>query len=104
MTEVPSRPVPGPRPERSTAAGTLHTTTPSTPTSSAAADGEPARPAPAPRPVPGPALDGTDRSLAGLEADLRSLDALSARPVDEHPAVFEAVHEALQRTLAESDS
>lgn len=104
MTEVPSRPVPGPRPERSTAAGTSHTTTPSTPTSSAAADGEPARPAPAPRPGPGFALDGTDRSLAGLDVDLRPLDTLSARPVDEHPAVFEAVHEALQRTLAESDS
>lgn len=104
MTEAPSRPVPGPRPERSTAAGTSYTTTLSTPTSSAAADGEPARPAPAPRPVPGPALDGTDRSLAGLDVDLRPLDTLSARPVDEHPAVFEAVHEALQRTLAESDS
>lgn len=104
MTEVPSRPVPGPRPERSTAADTSYTTTPSTPTSSAAAEGEPARPAPAPRPVPGPALDGTDRSLGGLDVDLRPLDTLSARPVDEHPTVFEAVHEALQRTLAESDS
>ncbi len=104
MTEVPSRPVPGPRPEPSTAAGTSSSPTPSIPTPSAYPDGEPARPAPAPHPVPGPALDGTDRSLAGLEADLRPLDTLSARPVDEHPAVFEAVHEALQRTLAESDS
>lgn len=104
MTEVPSRPVPRPRPEPSTAAGTSSSAIPSIPTPSAYPDGEPALPAPAPHPVPGPALDGTDRSLAGLEADLRPLDTLSARPVDEHPAVFEAVHEALQRTLAESDS
>ena len=59
---------------------------------------------PAPRPVPGPALDGTDRALATLDVALRPLDTLSARPVDEHPALFEAVHEALRRTLAESDS
>lgn len=55
------------------------------------------------RPVPGPALDGTDRALATLDAALRPLDTLADHPVDEHPAVFETVHEALRRTLAESD-
>ena len=70
MTEVPPRPVPGPRPDV----------------------------------LPGPALDGTDRTLATLGVALQPLDSLSARPVDEHPAVLEAVHEALRRTLAESDS
>jgi len=99
VTEGPSRPLPGPRPDWSTATGT-----PSRPGARTDPRAEPVRPAPAARPGPGPAPDGTDRSLATLEVALRPLDTLSARPVDEHPAVFEAVHEALQRTLAESDS
>lgn len=55
-------------------------------------------------PLPGPRPDGTDQTLTALEAALGPLDTLADSPVGEHPAVFEAVHDALQRTLAESDS
>lgn len=61
-------------------------------------------PRPAPRAVPGPVPDQTERTLASLDDALRPLDTLVDRPVDEHPAVFEAVHESLRRTLTEPDS
>jgi hypothetical protein len=48
--------------------------------------------------------DQTERTLASLDDALRPLDTLVDRPVDEHPAVFEAVHESLRRTLTEPDS
>ena len=57
-----------------------------------------------PRAVPGPVPDATGRTLDTLDAALRPLDTLAGRPVDEHPAVFDAVHESLRRTLTESDS
>ena len=102
MTEVPSRPVPGPRPALSSTSGTPASTGPDS-----RPEGEPPRPIPAPRAVPGPVpvpVAVPVGTPAALETALRPLDTLSARPVDEHPALFEAVHEALQRTLAESDS
>lgn len=61
-------------------------------------------PRPAPRAVPGPVPDQTERALTSLDDALRPLDTLVDRPVDEHPAVFDAVHESLRRTLTEPDS
>lgn len=61
-------------------------------------------PRPAPRAGPGPVPDQTERTLTSLDDALRPLDTLVDRPVDEHPAVFEAVHESLRRTLTEPDS
>ena len=34
-----------------------------------------------------------------VDAELEALDVLEGLPVEEHQAVFSAVHEALQRTL-----
>lgn len=62
------------------------------------------RPRPSPGGVPGSVPDATGRVLGALDAALRPLDTLVDRPVDEHPAVFDAVHESLRRTLTESDS
>ena len=61
-------------------------------------------PRPEPRAVPGPLPDQTERALTSLDDALRPLDTLVDRPVDEHPAVFDAVHESLRRTLTEPDS
>jgi hypothetical protein len=46
----------------------------------------------------------TDTALFGdprVDAALRSLDTLSGRPVDEHPAVFEQVHASLVEVLGD---
>jgi len=37
--------------------------------------------------------------VADVDAVLDSVEALSERPVEEHPAVFEAAHEQLRRCL-----
>ena len=37
--------------------------------------------------------------VAEVDAVLDSLEALDDRPVDEHPAVYEAAHDQLRRSL-----
>jgi len=45
--------------------------------------------------TPGPVRTG----VADVDAVLDSVGALDERPVEEHPAVFEAAHEQLRRAL-----
>ncbi|WP_341230998.1 hypothetical protein [Nocardioides salarius] len=46
-----------------------------------------------------PAAEGPHTGVAAVDEVTASIDALHARPVGEHVAVFETAHDALRRAL-----